>query len=114
MQIYNYHIKKRNYMVEYLLNKVEGVVSDFTSIPVSEIRGRSKNEEIVDARHMAIYILHAKLNISRYYIKREFKITYPAITYIIYTFIDRIREKPYLRLAYNKTIQELKNFDIIK
>lgn len=95
------------------VNIINNTVSKYTDIEVQDILGKSRKEEIVDARFMAIYILFQRLNISCNTICECYGITKQAVSHAHTSFLDRTRNKLYLNIAFKNTLKELAELGII-
>lgn len=72
-----------------LINIVLSIVENETEVNISEILGRSRNTEAVDARHLAVATLHKQgMYVSA--IAETMGITPRYVQYIITNFEDRI------------------------
>ncbi len=74
------------------------LVSQYTEIPQELILSKSRAAEVVDARHLAIKILHSK-DIYPKRIAEIFKISPRSVRHIITTFDSRIQSNK--SLGYN-------------
>lgn len=101
-------------MEKKLVKSICEVVSEYTDVTIEEIRGKSRREDIVDARFMAIYICSHKLGIATSVLCECFQITKQNISYVVGVFNDKKRERPYLGMAYKGVIQSLKKDAIIE
>lgn len=101
-------------MEKKIIQKIINIVSEYTDVTTEEMIGKSRREDIVDARFMAIYICSYKLCISTSVLCDYFSITKQNISYVVGTFNDKKRERPYLGMAYKGVIQELKKDAIIE
>ena len=84
------------------------VISEYTNIPIDDILSKKRNEEIVDARFMAIYILNIKYDITYTILKKQFNMTKPGIWYAVKSFIERIKSKMYLKSTYFCVLNDIK------
>lgn len=101
-------------MEKKLIKSICEVVSEYTDVTIEEMRGKSRREDIVDARFMVIYICSHKLGIATSVLCECFQVTKQNISYAVGTFNDKKRERPYLGMAYKGVIQSLKNNSIIE
>lgn len=86
-----------------IFSEVLFVVSNVTDIPRDIILSQSRREDIVDARHLLIYFLHAK-GVYIVQISSITAISMRHIAYILSNFDGRVKTRRLLRM----------NYDIIK
>jgi len=81
-----------------LTARIVALVSEETEIPKETILSKSRTTEAVDARHLAIWLLHAK-NVYPKRIAETFGLSARSVRHIVTTFDSRIQtNKP---LGYN-------------
>ena len=100
-------------MEKKLVKQICEIVAEYTDVSTDEIKGKNRREDIIDARFMAIYICSQKLGIATCVLCEYFSMTKQNISYAVETFLDRIRKRPYLGMAYKGVTQELKDHSII-
>lgn len=82
-----------------LANHIIELVAEELDVPKESILSKSRKAEIVDARHMAIKLLHSK-DIYPKRIAEVFGITTRSVHYIISNFDNRIGVNKSLKLSY--------------
>jgi chromosomal replication initiation ATPase DnaA len=65
-------------------NGIEKVISEYFSIDIKDIYSKSRKKDVVLARHLLIFILHDKENISYTKLSIQFKVCTRNIQYIVY------------------------------
>lgn len=91
-----------------IVEKTLNTISQYTDISIDDILSKKRNEEVVEARFLAIYILRIKYNISYYHLKKYFNMTKPGICYAVKTFCDKINTHIYLKMAFNNILANIK------
>lgn len=87
-------------------DRVITLVSEETDIPREAILSKSRTAEVVDARHLAIKLLHSK-DVYPKRIAEFFGITPRSVHYIITTFDTRLQANKSLRSIYAKIAKQL-------
>lgn len=89
-----------------IISSVLSAVSEETEITREEILSQSKRREIVDARHIAIYLL-AQYGIYQSNIAEAFKTTPRNVQYIIADFDTRLLFSPPMKADYERIAKHL-------
>lgn len=89
-------------------NHVLSIVAEETDIPEELILSKSRAAEVVDARHLAIKLLHSK-DIYPKRIAGIFNLSPRTIHYIITSFDSRIQANKSLRNNFAKIAKQLGN-----
>lgn len=89
-----------------IIANVLSAVSEETEITPGEILSQSKRREVVDARHIAIYLL-AKFGVYQSNIAEAFRITPRNIQYIISDFDTRLLFSPPMKSDYERIAKRL-------
>lgn len=89
-----------------LANHIIGIVAEELDIPKEAILSKSRTAEVVDARHLAIKLLHSK-DIYPSRIASIFGLSPRSIHYIITTFDARLQANRSLRNNYAKIAKKL-------
>ena len=64
--------------------EIEKVISEYFSIDIKDIYSKSRKKNVVLARHLLIFILHDKENVSYSRLSIQFKVCTRNIQYIVY------------------------------
>ncbi len=91
-----------------IITSVLSAVSEETEIDIKTILSQERRREIVDARHIAINLLH-KSGIYQSVIAEIFRITPRNIQYIITDFESRLLCSPPMRNDYERIKKRLVN-----
>lgn len=87
-------------------NNVIALVADELEVTKEQILSRSRNAEIVDARHMAVRLLHCH-NVYPSRIASLFGLSPRSIHYVITSFDARIQTNRSLRNSFAKLAKKL-------
>lgn len=90
-----------------IISAVLSVVSEETEIEIRNITSQSKRREIVDARHIAIFLL-SKQGIYTPAISEIFKLTPRNIQYILSDFDTRLLYSPTMRNDYERILKRIR------
>lgn len=93
--------------IKDLVNSVVSVVADVTEIPCETIMSRCSRAEVVDARWIAVYILHS-YGAYTMKISEHMGVTPRYVQYIITDFGDRIAMSRPMRNNYEKIANKLR------
>ena len=96
------HYAKIAEFADYVLE----LVAEELDVPKESIMSKSRNAEVVDARHTAVKLLHCN-NIYPSKIARVFGLTTRNIQYVITSFDSRIQTNRSLRNSYAKIAKQL-------
>ena len=91
-----------------LVGHTMSVVAEVTEIPCGTILSRCSRAEVVDARWMAVYLLH-KSGVYTMAIAEHMGISPRYVQYIITDFADRISVGRQLRTKYEQAANKLRN-----
>ena len=83
-------------MKAHIYTSLLAIVEKTTEIPQTDILGRSKEQDIVDARHIFIYSLSALGGLSTSYIADKTGYSNECVRKIIVSFADRLQHSPKL------------------
>ncbi len=72
-------------------------------VPMSEIRGKRRTREVVQARHMAVYLLSKLVDLPSTNIAKLFEQDHSSILYAINTLESKVKNDP----AFRETVEEL-------
>lgn len=89
-----------------LANHILDLVADELEIPKKQIISKSRKAETVDARHMAVRLLHLQ-NIYPSRIAEIFALSPRNVQYIITTFDTRIQANKQLRNTYVRIAKQI-------
>lgn len=89
-----------------IINAVLSAVSEETDISRGEILSQDKHREVVDARHIAIYLL-SKYGIYQSFIAETFKTSPRNIQYVISDFDTRLLFSPPMKADYERIAKRL-------
>lgn len=89
-----------------LANHILDLVADELEIPKIQIISKSRKAETVDARHMAVRLLHSQ-NIYPSRIAEIFALSQRNVQYIITTFDTRIQANKQLRNTYVRIAKQI-------
>ena len=64
--------------------EIEKVISEYFSIDIKDIYSKSRKKNVILAKHLLIFILHDKENISYTKLSIQFKVCTRNIQYIVY------------------------------
>lgn len=64
--------------------EVEKVISEYFSIDIKDIYSKSRKKNVILAKHLLIFILHDKENVSYSKLSIQFKVCTRNIQYIVY------------------------------
>ena len=64
--------------------EIEKVISEYFSIDIKDIYSKSRKKNVILAKHLLIFILHDKENISYSKLSIQFKVCTRNIQYIVY------------------------------
>lgn len=88
--------------------RIVSIVSDETEIPCETILSRCSRAEVVDARWIAVCLLH-RAGAYTMKIAEKMRITPRYVQYIITDFEDRIALNRAMRTKYEQTLKKLRN-----
>ena len=91
-----------------LVDYVVAAVADITEIPCRTIMSKCSRAEVVDARHIAVMLLH-NAGLYSMVIADHMRITPRYVQYIVTDFADRIACNRLLRIKYEQTANKLRN-----
>lgn len=80
-------------------NHILGIVADELDVPKDSILSKSRTAEVVDARHLAIKLLHQK-DIYTKRIAEIFGMSPRSVHYVITSFESRLQTNAQLRSSY--------------
>lgn len=64
--------------------EIEKVISEYFSIDIKDIYSKSRKKNVILAKHLLIFILHDKENMSYSKLSIQFKVCTRNIQYIVY------------------------------
>jgi chromosomal replication initiation ATPase DnaA len=64
--------------------EIEKVISEYFSIDIKDIYSKSRKKNVILAKHLLIFILHDKENVSYSKLSIQFKVCTRNIQYIVY------------------------------
>lgn len=64
--------------------EIEKVISEYFSIDIKDIYSKSRKKNVILAKHLLIFILHDKENVSYSKLSTQFKVCTRNIQYIVY------------------------------
>ncbi len=90
-----------------IIKELLDAISDVTEIETEQILSKSRNEEIVNARCMLIYILNKKYHMTAKMISPYINQTYENILNQIKNFDTKIQHNNMLRIYYDIVMKKL-------
>ena len=91
-----------------ICEQIIALVSKVTEVPPSQIMSSCKRPDVVDARYLAIYLMHIQ-GIRAYHIAEFMSMTERNVYHIQERFEDRMKYgDPMVRNYYNSTVKALK------
>lgn len=64
--------------------EIEKVISEYFSVDINDIYSKSRKKNVILAKHLLIFILHDKENVSYSKLSIQFKVCTRNIQYIVY------------------------------
>lgn len=96
LTIYKIHTMPK---IAEFANHILGIVADELDVPKDSILSKSRTAEVVDARHLAIKLLHQK-DIYTKRIAEIFGMSPRSVHYVITSFESRLQTNAQLRSSY--------------
>ncbi len=91
-----------------VVDKIFHVVSDHYRVPIEEIRGKKRNDNIAKARHMCIYLIRQQTELSLSDIGREFSRDHTTVIASIKYIEGQIRSVPGAESEVNELLSQIK------
>ncbi len=85
------------------IDKIFRMVSEHFEVPLSEVKGRRRTREVVQARHMVVYLLSKMVDLPSTNIAKLFEQDHSSILYAINTLESKVKTDP----AFRETVEEL-------